>query len=104
MDYASEDQEYKYVAEIEAKEQVNALASSGHPNNVFATVLVSGTREKFQLDSGWTVNIMTGGWDSDKALWPKQLAWIGRNPCDVQPVRGQTPGQEGIQSRKPQEK
>ena len=59
VDYTSEDQEYEYVAEIEAKEQINALVSSRHPNKVFATVLVNGTQKKFQLDSGSTVNIMT---------------------------------------------
>ena len=37
-DYTSEDQEYEYVAE---------------------TVLVNGKQEKFQLDSGSTVNNMT---------------------------------------------
>ena len=41
------------------KEQVNALAPSRHPNKVFATLLVNGNQEKFQLDSGSTVNIMT---------------------------------------------
>ena len=59
VDYTSEDQEYEYVAEIEAKEKVNALVSSRHPNKVFATVLVNGTQELFQLDSGSTVNNMT---------------------------------------------
>ena len=59
VDYTSEDQEYEYVAEIEAKEQVNALASSRHLNNVFAIVLVNRTQEKFQLDSESTVNIIT---------------------------------------------
>ena len=49
MDYTSEDEEYEYVAEIEVKEQVNALASSPHPNKVFATLLVNGNHEKFQL-------------------------------------------------------
>ena len=57
--YTSEDEEYEYMAEIEVKEQVNALASSPHPNKVFATLLVNGNQEKFQLDSGSTVNIMT---------------------------------------------
>ena len=38
VDYTSEDQEYEYVAE---------------------TVLVNGKQEKFQLDSGSTVNNMT---------------------------------------------
>ena len=41
------------------KEQVNALASSRHPNKVFATLLVNGNQEKFQLDSGSTVNLMS---------------------------------------------
>jgi len=59
VDYTSEDKECEYVAEIEVKEQVNALASSRHPNKVFATLLVNGNQEKFQLDSGSTVNIMT---------------------------------------------
>ena len=36
----SEDEEYKYVAEIEVKEQVHPLASSGHPNKVFATLAI----------------------------------------------------------------
>ena len=59
VDYTSEDEEYEYVAEIEVKEQVNALAAVPHPNKVFATLLVNGNQEKFQLDSGSTVNIMT---------------------------------------------
>jgi len=59
VDYTSEDEEYEYVTEIEGKEQVNTLASSHHPNKVFATLLVNGNQEKFQLDSGSTVNIMT---------------------------------------------
>ena len=56
--YTSEHEEYEYVAEIKVKEQVNALAFSPHPNKVFATLLVNGNYEKFQLDSGSTVNIM----------------------------------------------
>ena len=47
------------MAEIEVKEMVNALTSSRSPNKVFATLLVNGNQEKFQLDSGSTVNIMT---------------------------------------------
>ena len=61
VDYTSEDEEYEYVAEIEVKEQVNAFVSSPHPNKVFATLLVNGNKEKFQLDSGSTVNIMADG-------------------------------------------
>ena len=57
MDYTSEDEKYEFVVEIEVKEQVNALAFSRHPNKVFATLLVNGKQEKFQLDSGSTVNI-----------------------------------------------
>ena len=48
--YTSEDNEFEYVTEIEVKEQVNALASGRHPNKVFATLLVNGNQEKFQLD------------------------------------------------------
>ena len=59
VDYTSEDEEYEYVAEIEVKEQAHALASSCHSNKVFATLLVNGNQERFQLDSGSTVNIMT---------------------------------------------
>lgn len=59
VDYTSTDEEYEYVAEIEVKEMVNALTSSRSPNKVFATLLVNGNQEKFQLDSGSTVNIMT---------------------------------------------
>jgi len=47
VDYTSEDEEYKYVAEIEVKEQFNALASYRHPNKAFATLLVNGNQEKF---------------------------------------------------------
>ena len=32
VDYKSEDEEYEYVAEIEVKEQVNALAFNHHPS------------------------------------------------------------------------
>lgn len=42
---------------VEVKEQVSALASS------FATLIVNGKQETFQLDSGSKVNIMT-----DKAV------------------------------------
>ena len=90
VDYTSEDEEYKYVAEIEVKEQVNALASRPYPNKVFATLLVNGNQETFQLDSGSTVNIMT-----DETV----LKLCGQDPGDpgnVQPVRGQTLGQEAI--------
>ena len=59
VDYTSGDEEYEYVAEIEEKEQVNALASSRHPSKVFATLLVNGNQEKFQLNGGLTVNSMT---------------------------------------------
>ena len=44
VDCESEDKECEYVAEIEVKEQVNALASSEHLN--FTTLLVNG-KEKF---------------------------------------------------------
>ena len=47
VDYTSEDEEYEYAAEIEVKEQVNALASSPHPYKVFATLLVNETRKSF---------------------------------------------------------
>ena len=57
MDCESEDEEY--VAAIEVKEPVNTLAASTHPNKVFATLLVNEKEEKFQLDSGSTVKIMT---------------------------------------------
>ena len=56
MECESEDEEY--VAVIEGEEQFNAVASAGNPNQVLATLLVTGTEEKFQLDSGSTVNIM----------------------------------------------
>ena len=46
----------EYVAEIDVKEQVNAAATL---NKVFATLLVNGEEEKFQLDSGSTVNVMS---------------------------------------------
>lgn len=59
VNYTSEDEEYEYVAEIEVKEQFNALASNRSPNKVFVTLLINGIQEKFQLDSGSTVNIMT---------------------------------------------
>ena len=58
MNCTSEDEEYEYLAEIEVKEQVNG-ASSRHPNKAFATLLVNGNQEKFQLNTGSTVNIMT---------------------------------------------
>lgn len=47
--------DYLFVVEwwlIEVKEQVNALASSGNPNKVFATLPVNGKEEKFRSDSG----------------------------------------------------
>ena len=59
VDYTSEDEEYEYVTEIEVREQVNALASSPHPNKVFVTLPVNENQEKFHCDSGSTANIMT---------------------------------------------
>lgn len=57
MDFDSDDDEY--VAEIDVKEQVNALAPRNHASKIFATLLVNGGEEKFQLDSGSTVNLMS---------------------------------------------
>ena len=48
----------EYVAVIAVEEQLNSVASAGNLNQVFATLLVNGKEEKFQLDSGSTVNIM----------------------------------------------
>lgn len=47
------------MAELQVKEQVPAVVSSGHPNKVFASLLANGKEGKFQLDSGSTVNVMT---------------------------------------------
>ena len=43
---------------IAAEEQLHSVASAGNLNQVFATLLVNGKEEKFQLDSGSTVNLM----------------------------------------------
>ena len=40
MECESEDEEY--VAVMEVEEQLNAVASVGNPNQVFATLLVNG--------------------------------------------------------------
>ena len=56
MECESEDEEY--VAVIEVEEQLNAVAATGGRNQAFATLLVNGQEERFQLDSGSTVNIM----------------------------------------------
>ena len=48
----------EYVVVIAVEEQLNSVASAGNLNQVFATLLVNGKEEKFQLDSGSTVNIM----------------------------------------------
>ena len=56
MEWESEGEEY--VAVIAAEEQLHSVASAGNLNQVFATLLVNGKEEKFQLDSGSTVNIM----------------------------------------------
>ena len=56
MEGESDDEEY--VAVIEVEEQLNAVASTSSRNQVFATLLVNRQEEKFQLDSGSTVNIM----------------------------------------------
>jgi len=37
---------------ISVEEQLNTVASAGNPNRVFATLLVNGKEEKFQLGSG----------------------------------------------------
>ena len=57
MDFESDDDER--IAVTEVKEQVNALASNYHASKIFATLLVNGGKEKFQLDSGSTVNLMS---------------------------------------------
>ena len=89
---------------LKVKEQVNALASSRHPNKVFATLLVNENQEKFQLDSGSTVNLM-----SDETVLKLcghdglcELEEIPVTLVMYQPVRGQTLGQEAVQSRQPQ--
>ena len=48
----------EYVVVIAVEEQLNSVASAGNLNQVFATLLVNGKEEKFQLDSGSTVNLM----------------------------------------------
>ena len=55
MEFESEDEEYVAVNEVE--EQLNAVATTGYRSQVFATLLVNGKQEQFQLDSGSTVNI-----------------------------------------------
>ena len=47
MDYKSEDEEYEYVADVEVKEQVNALASSRHPIKVLPFYWSMETRKSF---------------------------------------------------------
>ena len=49
---------FKFYSPRVIEKRSNALAFSPHPNKVFATLLVNGNYEKFQLDSGSTVNIM----------------------------------------------
>ncbi|XP_022777842.1 uncharacterized protein LOC111319309 [Stylophora pistillata] len=44
VNYTSENKEYEYVAEIEVKQQVDALASNRSPNKVFATLLKIGVK------------------------------------------------------------
>ena len=89
----SEDEEYEYVAEIEVKEQVHALASTGHPNKVFATLSVNGKEEKFQLDSGSTVNIMNDetvtrlcGQNSLNELEDTSVTLVMYNHAEVKPL------------------
>ena len=48
----------EYVAVVAVEEQLNAVASASNSYQVFVTLLVNGKEEKFQLDSGSTVNIM----------------------------------------------
>ena len=93
VDYTSEDEEYEYVAETTVKEQVNALASRCHTNNVFATLLVNGKQEKFQLDSAPSVNIMSDetviklcgqDWLSDLEETPVTLVMY--NQSEVKPL------------------
>ena len=93
VDYLSEAEEYEYVAEIEVKEQVNALASSPHPNKVFATLMVNGNQEKFQLDSGSTANIMTDetvlklcGQDGWSELEEAPVTLVMYNQSEVKPL------------------
>ena len=85
MDFESDDD--KYAAEIDVKEQVNALASSNHASKIFATLLVNGGEKKFQLDSGSTVNLMSD--KTGERLWNTLPKRLGKNICDsgnVQPV------------------
>ena len=73
MEYESGDEEY--VAVIAVEEQFNSVTSTGNRNQVFATLTVNGKQEKFQLDSGSTVNII-----ADKTV--KQIVWRERTISD----------------------
>ena len=91
MDFEFDDDEY--VAEIDVKEQVNALASSNHASKIFATLLVNGGEEKFQLDSGSTVNLMSDktverlcGVDCLKDLEKTSVTLVMYNQSEVKPL------------------
>ena len=81
------------MAEIEMKEQVHALVSSCHPNKVFATLLVNENQEKFQLDSGSKINIMTDktvlklcGQDGLSELEETPVTLVMYNQSEVKPL------------------
>ena len=102
----SEIEDYEYVAEIEVKEQVHALASSRHPNKVFDTLLFNGNQEKFRLDSISLENIIT---DETVLMLCGQsgLTELEEAPVTLvmynQAEEGQTLWQEAIESRQPEE-
>ena len=63
-----ESQDEEHLAVIAVEEHLNSVTSAGNRNQVFATLTADGKEEKFQLDSGSTVNMMAG----------EKIGWRGR--------------------------
>ena len=91
MDFESDDDEC--IAETEVKERVNALASSNHASKIFATLLVDGGKEKFQLDSCSTVNLMSDktverlcGINHIKDLQKTPVTLVKYNQSEIKPL------------------
>ena len=49
----------EYVAILENEEWIDTVHNEEHPNKVFVTLAINSVEEKFQLDSGATVNVLS---------------------------------------------
>lgn len=56
---SEEKEDDDYITVVDERASVDAVTYSAHPNKVFAALVVNNTKERFQLDSGATVNVMS---------------------------------------------